>query len=840
MPVKPLQLLHYPLRSLAILVALVTGIGLVLEYANLSLTLEEAHGPLIQKIESTTDRTIRIDGNVRLAISFTPELLIERIHISNKSSFDNNDFITISKIEVQVSLLPLLTGHLHLGNISADHTTINLKQNKDGSNNWSFDTPTRARSQQAESEPPSKDSFISQLSLDFFQLTNININYIDETRGQVINKKLDRLLVDITDKSHPIAEVSGSAQDYSYLLTFESDPLKLLKQGKPWHLRGTGQIANSNITLKLNAKSVKNEINAHLELEAKNIDLGQFLETFGIIEGRSSTAQSLYINARVRGDDFADLYEHATIELQLNNGYWLLSKPGKDVTKRLSFSKVSSTISWYKPVDLNIQGSLDEEVVAIAFSTNTLSTFFNQPDKLLINLESNIADTEININGALDLPVDTNRLQLDISIKGKDLERLNTPLDAHLPPFNNYDLKGKLQMNERGFILRDIDATIGESDLKGSIIIETQRDKPLWTVNLKSSQLRLKDFVIDDLEAQDDEDEKKRASGKDATTPEADKTYRQIVYAIVSELGEVVRAPKSHLLLNASMDKILLKTESLGNASFRFEFADNYIALKKASIDTDAGSIKTSISLHITSDTIKGHYELNTEKLDYGLLASKIDPALELGGMMSSRIDIDFAGSNEDFTHWLDDSSGHIDFALWPTNTKSARVLDLWATNLYLILLPDLKKDEDKVNCMVSLTSLDDGIMKEDFFAIDTTKLWINGNINVDFKDDYVRVALFPRSKTARLFSLQSPIRAEGSFDKIRLATNPLDITGTYISFITSPLHVPARWIFEGKIPPDGSAICEKFFDRDYVTKLNEEIKQKEQDEIKEILDSDY
>ena len=542
----------------------------------------------------------------------------------------------------------------------------------------------------------------------------------------------------------------------------------------------------------------------------------------------------------MNGDDFADLYEKAVIELQLRNGNWLLSELSKEPVKELSFSKATSMISWHKPVNLNIQGSINNEAIVMTFSTNPPPHFFNEPDKLLIKLESSIADTDINLGGELDLPVDTNRLQLNISIKGKDLERLNTAIDAHLPPFNNYNLNGRLLMNERGFILRDIDAEIGESDIKGSIIIETKREKPLWTINLNSSQLTLKDFIIDDLQQHKVDDKMEDAPDKNGSTPEVEMTYRQVVHTIVSELDDVVRAPKTHILLNAKIDKIVLKEESLGNASFRFELADNYIALKKASIETPAGAINTSTSLHLSGHKIKGHHELNTRKFDYGLLASKINPDSELGGTMSSRIDIDFAGSSEDFTHWLDDSSGHIDFAFWPINTKPARALNLWATNLYLILLPDLKKDEGKVNCVVSLMTLDNGIMKEDFFAIDTTKLWIDGNINVDFKEDYVQLALFPRSKTARFFALQTPIRAEGSFEKISLATNPLDLTGAYISFITSPLHVPARRIYGDKIPANGSAICEQFFDREYVTALNKKIQQQEQEEIKEILDSNY
>jgi hypothetical protein len=140
---------------------------------------------------------------------------------------------------------------------------------------------------------------------------------------------------------------------------------------------------------------------------------------------------------------------------------------------------------------------------------------------------------------------------------------------------------------------------------------------------------------------------------------------------------------------------------------------------------------------------------------------------------------------------------------------------------------------------MVALMDIDDGIMKEDFFAIDTTRVWMTGNINVDFKQEYVKLSLFPRSKTARLFAVQAPIRAEGDFNDIDLVTNPVDITAAYVSFVTSPLHVPARRIFQDKVPENASEACEKFFDRDYVKQVKEKVEAEEQKEIDEWLDSD-
>jgi len=112
-------------------------------------------------------------------------------------------------------------------------------------------------------------------------------------------------------------------------------------------------------------------------------------------------------------------------------------------------------------------------------------------------------------------------------------------------------------------------------------------------------------------------------------------------------------------------------------------------------------------------------------------------------------------------------------------------------------------------------------------------------NIKVNFSEENVRLLLYARSKKDKLFAWQALIRAEGKFSDIKLATNPVDLTAAYFSFITSPLHVPARWMFGDKVPEDASAICELLYDRDYVRKLHEKYKSEEQKEISEWLNSD-
>ena len=127
------------LKSLVVLVVtLVIIIGLF-DFIDIRFTSEKARRVLLEQIKTITNRDARIDGEVQITVSLLPQILVERIYIKNVEGFGDKDFITVSEVRVEVSLLSLLTGSLHLDELSADHAKVSLIKKKDGSHNWSFD-----------------------------------------------------------------------------------------------------------------------------------------------------------------------------------------------------------------------------------------------------------------------------------------------------------------------------------------------------------------------------------------------------------------------------------------------------------------------------------------------------------------------------------------------------------------------------------------------------------------------------------------------------------------------------------------------------------------------------
>ena len=822
--------MSFIIRSLIKVLILFAVLAAMLEFMDLSITLDGARHTLSKKLTSYTGREIHIDGDIQLSLSYSPQLLVKRIHIKNSGDFGDEDFITISEVHIEIQLLPLLHGQIQLNDISADQAKIHLHQKADGSNNWSL---TKTAETHVITETPSPDSDdesfnIERISLSKIELTNVDVLYRDDSRQQILNNSFDQLLIDISDEKKPLAEINGSIEGHPYAITFEAKSLEPHAAGEPWILQGTGHIADRQTNIHADILYKEKEFILDLDFDVKNVDLGMLLDELEIITGQKASTGTISIKAKLHGKDLAELYEQAEISLQLGEGYWDLQQAGVDKNKKLIFSQASSFTSWNKPVEFSMDGKIEDIPVTINLKSNRLKEYFDDVDKMDLDLASSIAGTEITLKGTLDLPIKSRMFKLDITIQGKDLERLNPIIDTEFPPLNDFSLTGKLIANNKGYILKSSNASIGSSQLQASIVVEMNLPKPLWTVNINSRQLQLNDFEFDDWNTQ-----------QDATTSlktSAQTSKERPLLKILRDLEDTVKSPEMHLNLNLKADKVLSGEDHLGKAQFQLQMHDNIFSIQNADIELPGGRIKSSISLKLDDGEASGHVILNIDKLDYGITTRLFEPDSKIDGTISTRVDLKLSGS--DFTRLLDQANGIIDIAVWPKNTRPTKALNLWTTNLYLILLPELKKKESLVNCMVGLMNIEDGTMREEFFALDTTKLWIYGNINADFKQEYIKLSLFPQSKTARLFSFQSPIRIEGRFSDIQMAINPVDLTGSYISFITSPLHVPARWIFSDKVPEDGSAVCEQLFDREYVENLNAEVKIKDKKEIEEILES--
>ena len=210
-------------------------------------------------------------------------------------------------------------------------------------------------------------------------------------------------------------------------------------------------------------------------------------------------------------------------------------------------------------------------------------------------------------------------------------------------------------------------------------------------------------------------------------------------------------------------------------------------------------------SFEMTEADIAVQTKVSIEHLDYGVLARRIDPESEPSGWLS--LNLDLQSRSESLKTMMAGADGQFDFSVWPENIQ-ADIFDLWATNLLLAILPRLDSGSgSKVNCVVGVLDVSDGLMIPKRLLVDTTTVQVSGEGDVDFKTKQVDLVLVPRAKRPTMFSLANPIRVSGSYADLQTGTTADEWARTAGRFITS-IFAPLRRIFTTPIPADGEAAC--------------------------------
>ena len=815
-------------RAIVVPVTLISIIIGILSYANITVPLEGARQQFVKKASETAGHDVRIDGEVRLAISFYPTLVVDQLHIANDIGWSAEDIISVAEARVQLALLPIISGQLEFIEISASSIQLNLEQSVDGRQNWKSFISSTKKTQQSENKatektPAASDKNIKQkkIWIEEFRLTDLNINYKDDKLKREFNNRIDEIVINTHDKTHLTANINGTSKDIPYRFTATSDLLRNLINNKPWHMQMQGHVADKPVNLELQLKSSNKTFDGTVKLNAQQVDIGQVLSWPGLVEGLDAYSSDLTFNADLHGGDLKQILEQSVFRINLSEGHWNLHNPANDRSRKLTFSTATLLADTDNQVKLDLTGNIDDESIQLKLTSNRLSEFFSKQEKVYLDLTTTLNHSVIKLTGNIDLPVSNRSLFIALDIKGKRLDHWNKLLNNDFPPFGPFQFNGKLNIDPKGFRVSNLKARIGDSDLGGQIFIDTSGSETHWDLNLVSHRFQINDFNVEGFslfpEATDN------AIGDVA--PRARKGKKVPINGTLSKgIKESHSYANVHMTLQLEARQVLSGDDDLGGGKLQLRVTDKSLYVKNFELDIPGGFINGELQLVQHDQNVEGRLKLDMDKFDYGVLYRHIKPDSPADGLISTRIDLELSG--RDFKHGLEHANGQFDFALWPENIDSS-ILNIWSVNLFLAILPELNKKESKFNCGVALLDVEDGTLSEELLVVDSTKIYMIGNLNVNFQQEEVSLSLFPQAKKARIFGLQAPIRINGSFDELGIAIKPSDLLIGYVKFITSPLHAPFRRIFGKNIPEDASALCGQILDREYLSTVLEEMKKK-------------
>lgn len=170
--------------ALSVLLVLFVGLSMYLK----SLDFNNYKSQLQRVVQKATGRTLEIDGRLALNLSLRPSLSVDGLHFGNAAWASRKNMINVKRLEVEVQLLPLLTGQLVIEHIVMLKPDIALETNASGEGNWKFSMPATEGGALAnktsldsaeEVETGARVSMLTLPQVGHFSLRNAHFSYRD-------------------------------------------------------------------------------------------------------------------------------------------------------------------------------------------------------------------------------------------------------------------------------------------------------------------------------------------------------------------------------------------------------------------------------------------------------------------------------------------------------------------------------------------------------------------------------------------------------------------------------------------------------------------------------------
>lgn len=221
-------------RLASALVVLVVAV-LVAGYAVLAtMDFENLRGVIEAEASKATGRDLVLAGPIDLAVSFSPAIALEDVQLANADWGSRPEMATFDRLEVEVALLPLLSGEIAVRRLTLVGPDILLETDPQGRGNWAPTAPAEKAG-----EPTGASGMGALPTFDAVEIRDGRVTYRDGRSGQELRFEIDELTLEAADRRSPVrldlvgryndapVELSGQLGAFADLIADRSYSLNL-------------------------------------------------------------------------------------------------------------------------------------------------------------------------------------------------------------------------------------------------------------------------------------------------------------------------------------------------------------------------------------------------------------------------------------------------------------------------------------------------------------------------------------------------------------------------------------------------------------------------------------
>lgn len=218
--------------------------------------------------QDATGRKLTIGGDIDLDIGLTPALVLSDVTFQNAPWGSRPELARIRRFEVQVALLPLLTGNIEIKRFILLEPDILVETDKYGKSNLTFERPKKTVPQQEEEKgSPEGMAKLPALTFNKLQVERGRLAYRDGQSGKTYKVMLNSFAASAAGIDSPVEiTLKGDFNREPFDVSGTLGPLPaLVNPEKAWSLDLTAEFADVTVNLDGSIKDA---------LAQRGIDLG--------------------------------------------------------------------------------------------------------------------------------------------------------------------------------------------------------------------------------------------------------------------------------------------------------------------------------------------------------------------------------------------------------------------------------------------------------------------------------------------------------------------------------------------------------------------------------------
>ncbi|MBT8370101.1 MAG: AsmA family protein [Deltaproteobacteria bacterium] len=228
-----------------------------------------------------TGRDLTLGGDIELGLSLFPTLVVNDVAFQNASWGTCPQMAQVKRLEVQIAVLPILGGDIHVSRLIVVNPEILIEIDKSGKSNLEFDVPQK-------SEPKAVEDKAVDGKHDFLKFKEVQIKggavtYNDRQSGRTEVISIENLKFESAEFGAPVnIDLKFAHNKTPYQITGDFGQLSgILNPEEQWPLNLTITAVGSAVSIASHITNIMAVKGINLKLAAKGQDLANFQQITG-------------------------------------------------------------------------------------------------------------------------------------------------------------------------------------------------------------------------------------------------------------------------------------------------------------------------------------------------------------------------------------------------------------------------------------------------------------------------------------------------------------------------------------------------------------------------------